>query len=130
MSFLINELLTRNPQKTSDVALRVFLNIMEKWKVPIKEQIKLLGQTSEFLLKQKEQGAVMILPNDSLLRISYILGIYKALGTLFPDKKLAHEWITKKNLVFEGKSALDFIVIDSSNRLPQVRGYLDGQVAS
>lgn len=86
MSLLINELLIRNPKKTSDVALRVFFNIMEKWNIPTKEQIILLGHKSELLLNKREQGVFMILPDDSLLRISYILGIYKALGTLFQIK--------------------------------------------
>ncbi|MBH0015167.1 DUF2384 domain-containing protein [Pseudoalteromonas sp. NGC95] len=128
MSLLKHEILNKNPKRTSEIALRVFFNIMTKWEVTKKEQTNLLGQSSEQLFKGWKQDTIIALSDGTLLRISYVLGIYKALGTLFSDKKLAHAWITRENQIFDNSSALDFILKDSANNLPQVRKYLDSQI--
>lgn len=64
-----------------------------------------------------------LLSND-LERISYVLGIYKALRRIFPTEEQANAWPAKPNRAFEGRSALDLML---KGDLAIVRRYLDGQ---
>ena len=89
----------------------------------------LLGVTarSTFFKWKKDRGAV--LPKDTLERISYILGIYKALQILLPDEQAADEWVRRPNaaLLFDGQSALDRMLSGQVADLFVVRQYLDAQ---
>ena len=62
-----------------------------------------------------------------LERISYVLGIYKALQVLFPDPTRADAWLRKPNaaLPFGGGSALDRMLSGNVADLFVVRSYLD-----
>lgn len=65
--------------------LRAFLRIAECWELSADEQVTLLGAPSRSTyFKWKRDGATS-LPRDVLERISYVLGIYKALETLLPE---------------------------------------------
>jgi len=89
-----------------------------------------LGVTSNstfFKWKSKKKGRVT---RDQLERISYILGIYKALKILLPDT--ADEWIKKPNKhhLFNGKSSLDIMLGGNVADLYIVRKYLDSERGS
>jgi hypothetical protein len=69
-------------------------------------------------------------PQDTLDRISYILGIYKALHILFSDDNRADEWVRRPNnaSMFGGMTALQFMLRDGRMvDLFKVRQYLDAQ---
>lgn len=116
-------------QALSDPALRTFFRIADLWKLRVEEQMTLLGLTSRstFFKWKREQDA--ILSKDTLERISYILGIYKALHILLPDVDAADAWIRKPNtaLPFGGQSALDRMLSGHVSDLYVVRQYLDAQ---
>ncbi len=116
-------------KKLSGPALRAFFNITEGWKLENDERIKLLGnpgRTTFFKWKREKEG---MLPKDTLERISYILGIYKALHIIFSDDEAADNWITQPNTapLFGGKSALDRMMSGNVADLFIVRQYLDAQ---
>ena len=69
------------------------------------------------------------LSRDVLERISYVLGIYKALQILFSDPRNADEWITRPNTAgpFGGRSALERMLSGNVGDLYVVRQYLDGE---
>ena len=62
-------------------------------------------------------------------RISYLLGIFKALELLFPDPTRADAWIRRANdaAPFGGRSALDRMLSGNVSDLFVVRSYLDAQ---
>ena len=68
-------------------------------------------------------------PADVLERISYILGIYKALHLLFADRAQADGWVRRPNaaLMFGGRSALERMLAGQVADLYVVRQYLEGQ---
>ena len=113
----------------SGPALRTFFRISELWRLSAEEQMILLGMTarSTFFKRKKDPNAV--LPKDTLERISYILGIYKALQLLLPDEKAADEWVRRLNAapLFAGRSALDRMLSGQVADLFVVRQYLDAQ---
>ena len=64
-----------------------------------------------------------------LERISYVLGIYKALQILIPDEARADAWIATPNTapLFGGHSALERMLGGNVGDLYAVRQYLDAQ---
>lgn len=109
--------------------LRTFFNIAETWKLSSDEQRALLGalpRATYFRWRKDPDSAA--LGRDTLERISYILGIYKALHILLPDQA-ADEWIKKPNTapLFAGQAALTRMLAGNVVDLYQVRQYLDGE---
>jgi Protein of unknown function (DUF2384) len=64
-------------------------------------------------------------PKDTLRRIGYIAGIYKALQILYSDPGLADSWINRPNADFGGQSPLQRMTGGDVTDLAFVRNYLD-----
>lgn len=114
--------------KKSAVALKAFFGIAEKWGLTSDQQRILLGVPRATFYRWKQRADVL-LSADTLERISYILGIYKALRILLPTEKSANSWIHKPNtaFLFGGKSALEKLLNGHVVDLADVRRYLDAQ---
>jgi len=110
-------------------ALRAFFQIADLWDLSTAQQRVLLGsppQSTYFKWKKLQEGAV---PRDALERISYLLGIYKALQILLPDPQRADRWISEPNTapLFGGRTALERMLGGNVSDLYVVRQYLDAQ---
>jgi uncharacterized protein (DUF2384 family) len=110
------------------IALKAFFGITQKWKLSSEQERVLLGipKATFYRWKQQKDGA---LSQDTLERISYVLGIYKALRILLPTERMAHEWIYKANQapLFSGNTALDKLLKGQVVDLADVRRYLDAE---
>ncbi len=114
----------------SAAGLRAFFNIAQDWGLSEQEQLVLLGQPSRSTYyKWKSAPQTADLKRDTLERLSYILGIYKALQILLPDLAAADAWVKKPNTapLFGGKSALDRMLGGNIGDLLAVRQYLDAR---
>jgi hypothetical protein len=110
-------------------ALRAFFNIARAWQLGAEQERVLLGappRSTFFRWKRDRAGAV---PNDVIERISYLLGIYKALHILFPDPAQADAWLRRPNHAapFGGQPALARMLAGQVADLYVVRQYLDAQ---
>lgn len=123
-------LLNRLPgQDINGAALRTFFNLADAWDLRVVEQRRLLGDPPESTFyKWKKQGDGA-LGRDVIERISYLLGIYKALQILFPEPAQADAWLRKPNQAapFGGHSALERMLSGNVSDLFVVRQYLDAQ---
>lgn len=110
-------------------ALRTFFNLARTWGLSEQEQMKLLGLSSRSTLHAWKGGRVSKISRDTLERISYVLGIFKAINILLPDTSRADEWIRLPNQapLFGGQSALDRMTSGNIGDLYVVRQYLDAQ---
>jgi len=122
--------------------LRAFFNIAAAWDLNARQQRTLLGNppSSTFFKWKREMSAAPrpmkiarmrmapITPHV-LERISYVLGIYKALQILIPDMARADAWISSPNTapLSTGHSALDRMLEGNIGDLYAVRQYLDAQ---
>jgi hypothetical protein len=111
----------------SGPALRTFFRIADAWKLTVDEARRILGdppRSTFFLWKRAGEGQ---LSRDTLERVSYLLGIYKALQILLPEADAADAWIRKPNSapLFGGRSALDRMLSGNVADLYVVRQYLD-----
>lgn len=104
----------------------VFFRLADAWGLSTDEQIRLLGSPgrSTFFKWKKEVSSV---PRDTLERLSYIFGIYKALEILLPEPESADSWIKRPNRYFNGRSALDVMMDGQVVDLFKVREYVDAQ---
>ena len=111
----------------SGPALRTFFRIAALWGLSVDEQMTLLGVTARSTFFKWKKCPNTVLPKDALERISYVLGIYKAIRILLPDEKAADEWVRRPNTApqFGGKSALDRMMSGQVADLCVVRQYLD-----
>jgi len=109
--------------------LRAFVRIAEAWGLTVAEQLKLLGigSRSTYFKWRREQSPR--LPQDTLERLSYLLGIYKSLQILLPDPRAADGWVRKPNSAppFGGRSALERMLSGQVADLYVVRQYLDAE---
>ena len=110
-------------------ALRAFFRLAEQWKLRGAEQRRLLGDPAEstfFKWKRDQDGHP---GRDVIERISYLLGIWKALQTLSPDPAQADAWLHKPNQapLFGGHSAMQRMLSGNVGDLYVVRQYLDAQ---
>lgn len=118
--------------------MRAFFQIADAWNLTVAEQIALLGYPGEstyFKYKasatkaEKDDGeGVGTLSFDTLVRVSLVLGIFKALHILYADESLANRWVKlpNSNPLFGGKPALALMTGDIDG-LYQVRRLLDGR---
>lgn len=104
---------------------RAFFRIMDAWSVSNEDARTLLGRPgrSTFFAFKKAQGGDLSV--DELSRVSYVLGIYKALQLLFRDPAQADAWMRKENDAFGGRSALQHALGGQVVDLAEVRNYLD-----
>jgi len=116
-------------RRISGPALRTFFNISAAWQLSTAEQRALLGWPAESTFFKYKASQSVTLPYDMLLRISLVLGIYKALHILYPDPALADRWVRlpNSNPLFGGRPALTFMTEGDMDGLYQVRRLLDGR---
>ena len=113
----------------SGAALRAFFRIAQGWGLSTQQQILLLGNPSRATYFNWKRGKQGTLSKDTLERISYLLGIYKALQILLPKREAADAWIKRPNTaaLFGGKPALDRMLSGNVADLYVVRQYLDAE---
>jgi hypothetical protein len=111
----------------SPAAVEAFLRLCATWRLTAKQSLALLGEGSErtwFRIKAREWDGV--LSQDSLTRVSALVGLSQGLHLLFSDS-LADEWVLRPNAedVFENLSPLNFMIAGGIPAMLQTRGYID-----
>lgn len=121
-----NILQNGNSKATSQTALKVFFNITRSWGLKAQEERILLGEPATSTFYKWRNGDGTALSRDTLERISYIMGIYKALRLLFPTEEQANAWPQKPSRDFGDETAISVMLKGSITNLAYIRRYLDG----
>jgi hypothetical protein len=116
-------------KRLSGPAMRSFFKIGEAWQLTFEQERALLGWPASSTLYKYKQEEVGTLTYDALIRVSLVLGIFKALHILYPDRQLADRWIKLPNAnnLFGGQPAIDFLTKAGIDGLYQVRRLLDSR---
>jgi hypothetical protein len=116
-------------KRLSAPAVRTFFNIAHSWGLSVKEQLALLGFPAPSTYHKYKSGQIGTLSYDTLTRVSLVLGVYKALHILYPDKALADSWVRLPNAhqMFGGRPAIELMMNGGIDGLYQVRRLLDGR---
>ncbi len=114
--------------RLSDSAVRAFFNIMQAWSIPDEKARALLGGVSNGAFYKLKKGQSTLLDEDRIRRISYLVGIFKALNILY-NQDLADKWITlpNRNRIFAGQPALDYLIRGGLPAFQTVRRLLDAR---
>jgi hypothetical protein len=115
--------------RLSPSALKAFFNMMERWKVRDEDARALLGGvTNGPYYEMKRQPAERVLDADKLLRLSYLIGIFKALNILH-GRALADEWmqLPNTNRIFGGSTPLAYVLKGGVSAMQTVRRLLDSR---
>ncbi len=109
--------------------LRTFFRIAERWGLDNEQCRVVLGSPARSTYFRWKQGDVGTVPRDLVERLSYLLGIYKALLVLLPNPEHADTWIRRANAapVFSGAPPLERMLAGQVADLYVVRQYLDGE---
>lgn len=113
--------------RISPAAIKAFVNITEKWNLTEAQARGLLGGiASSTYHAWKTQPRGRKLDQDTLIRISLVLGIYKALNIYF-GKPWADRWVTLSNRapLFSGSAPIDFMLRHGQPGMIQLRRMLD-----
>lgn len=108
-------------------AIRVFLRIAEKWNLSELQARGLLnGIASSTYHAWKKQPRGRRLDQDTMTRISLVIGIYKALHIYF-GQPWADRWVTLGNrgALFSGVAPIDYMLQHGQPGMLAVRRLLD-----
>jgi hypothetical protein len=114
----------------SGAALKAFFNIIERWSIRDEDARELLGGVSNgpyYQMKKSQEGRT--LSADELFRISYLIGIFKALNTLH-GQPLADRWVrlANSNRIFAGQMPLEFMKKGGQQAMEIVRELLEARI--
>jgi hypothetical protein len=108
-------------------AWKGFGRMMEIWQVSTDEARQLLALPPEFNIHGPNSPQ---LGEEQMFRISYLLGIYKALHIVHGDE-LADVWVklANKNVMFGGQAPLTYMISGGVGAMRNVRRLLDARCA-
>lgn len=125
---------TDSVHDTSSIAIKAVLGIARLWRLSDRDLSIMLGGISVPSIQRwrrqvRDTGQIRgVLGRDQLDRISYILGIYKALHILLPNPEQADGWIHRPVDLpgFHGRAAIDLMREGGIQNLQYIRRFLDG----
>lgn len=114
-------------RRLGPAAWKGFCRIMAAWRVLGEDSRRLLSLHSAIRIDELNPPE---LSQEQLLRISCLIGIYKALHILHGDK-LADEWVKvpNTNVMFSGNAPLIYMVLGGVRAMRNVRMLLDARCA-
>ncbi len=117
-------------ERLSGPALKAFFNIMARWKVRDEDARGLLGGVTNGPFYEMKRNPDRVLEADRLTRISYLVGIFKALQILH-GPKLADEWVhlPNRNPIFSSQTPLAYMIQGGLPAIANVRRLLDARRA-
>ena len=115
-------------ERLSRSAIKAFLNIMEKWGVRDEDARALLGGMSNGPFYEMKKNPNRTLDADTLTRLSYLVGIFKALNILYSEA-LADAWIQRPNAnrIFGGQTPLAYLIKGGLPAMQVIRRLLDAR---
>ena len=117
-------------ERLSPPGLRAFFRIMGHWQVRDEDARALLGGVTNGPFYEMKRQPDRVVDTDRLTRISYVVGIFKALRILHSER-LADEWVQlpNQNPIFAGQTPLAYMVRGGLPAIQTVRRLLDSRRA-
>lgn len=115
-------------EQLSKGALQAFFNIMSRWKIKDDDARKLLGGIGNGTYYDYKKNPQRVLDQDKLTRISYLIGMFKALNILH-SQALADRWVQlpNRNRIFGGQTPLAYMIKGGAPAMQIVRRLLDAR---
>ena len=117
--------------RLSGPGLRAFLVISGRLDLNASQRIAVLGAPSASTyyrwIRKAQRKEELTLSVDTLMRVSALLGIYKAMVELLPNESEALTWLHGPHTgqLFSGRSPVELMQDSSFEGIKSVRTYLD-----
>lgn len=120
---------TAQPKNLAGPGLRTVFRIMDAWQLDEGARLRLLGVPRATYYRWKRDPDQARLSHDTVERISYMLGIYKALQILLPKPEAADSWVRRPNTnsLFAGRPPIERMAAGHVADLYVVRQHLDAE---
>ncbi len=105
---------------------RAAVNLFRLWHITDEDAATLFDLPVRTYRRWKADGPGRI-DRDGKARLSNIMGIHKALRTIFREPQRAYGWIKASNAAFGGRTALEVMLGGELTDLMRVRRYLDAE---
>ncbi|OCW56873.1 antitoxin Xre-like helix-turn-helix domain-containing protein [Hoeflea olei] len=118
--------LDRAAPERQAVALKAFARIADAWKLTLREAAALADMSESTWKRARKPDFAGDLTRDQMLRLSGLIGIYKALELYF-DEPISRQWVRLANRgpEFDGARPVDAMVEGGLPKILRVRSYLD-----
>ena len=115
-------------ERLSKSALKGFFKLAAAWQLRDEDARELLGGLSSSSYYEWKKNPDRVLEVDRITRISYLIGVYKALHILYGDK-LADEWVSlaNSNPIFGGRTPLSQMMAGGLLAMQTTRKLLDAR---
>jgi uncharacterized protein (DUF2384 family) len=108
-------------------SIRMALGILDEvWGFTDTEAAEILDTTAEEIRSWRDAPTPGPITDDRLVRVSYTLGIHKALDTLVPERSAHPGFLRRGAPALNGESPLD-VMRQGPAGLRRVRRWLDGE---
>jgi uncharacterized protein (DUF2384 family) len=113
-------------QRLTPPALKALVRLMAAWHVSKEQAAALVGVSSSTWDRIRQDRWRQTLTQDQFMRVSALIGIYKALHLLFADD-LADQWPTLRNKgpVFDNLTPVEAMIEGGIPQMLEVRAHLD-----
>ncbi len=117
----------QNIDNQAGAALKVVLNIFNKWSCTGAEKEAILGMSHSTFHRNVKDPLNAKLSNDQIERISYILNIHQALRMVFSNNENIYGFMRMENHnpYFNGKTPMELIATGSFGALYEVFKRID-----
>lgn len=117
---------TREPAERNAVALKAYARVVDAWALSLREAASLADMSESTWKRARKPGFAGELTKDQLLRLSAVIGIYKALELYFSEP-LSRTWFTRLNAgpLFGGARPVDTAIEGGLPQIMAIRTYLD-----
>lgn len=123
----MNQPFSSDDPRLAGPALKAFTHIADSWSLTAVEQSALLGHpvSTAFTAAAAEGGGDRW--QETLTRVSYLIGIYQLLHIIFSNPQQADSWVRRPNRgpLFKGDSALQLMCGGRLEDLAAVRQHLE-----
>jgi uncharacterized protein (DUF2384 family) len=120
--------LTSEPLSEHEAAalFNAALNLFRRWGVNDEQGSVILDLPRRTFARWKA-GQIGRISRDGQARLSILMGIHKALRTIFRESTRAYAWVKTPNAAFQGDSALEVMLGGEMADLMRVRRYVDAE---
>lgn len=117
---------TREPAERNTVALKAYARVIDAWALSLREAAGLADMSESTWKRARKPGFAGDLTRDQLLRLSAVIGIYKALELYFSEP-LSRTWFIRPNAgpLFGGARPVDTAIEGGLPQIMAIRTYLD-----
>lgn len=112
------------PEDETQAMAMAVIALFDGWNLSSEQGSNVLGGVRQTTLDSWRRGEFEPIDQDIALRLSLLMGIHKALRTLFIDDERAYAWVSTPNSDFDERPPIDSLTERDVSGLYRVRSYL------